>query len=376
MNRETELKRGVGVFGTAFLVRLAAAAVTSVTGLNPESHADAELFGSTAAYIANGLVQGRLVFPNVTPTYELWGLFLAPFWLLPGPSGFYARVGNALLGAFAIYNVYLVARYYHSYRAGLLAAAPMAFYPSFVAVHSTLMREAFVLFGITTAARFILVPSSTRSRLHSYLLAGGALSLATIHREDNAIVYGVAIGIGALVFLLDTGRVSKRQVGAGALLSPVAFVYAYPLVRAGVEFLARIHDVRARGRTVYLAHVIPNTLPELLAFSWIGALYFLYTPFPWMIATPADLVVGMEALVNVLFTVAGVYGVKVLYHRSRVATVGLLVGFLAAIVLYGVGTVNFGTAMRHRQMFLWVVFLFGAVGLADRFRFVGITRGT
>lgn len=364
------MKRRIVMITVAFLLRFVAAGVTTVTNLNPESLADAEQFGSTAAFIANGLIQGQLLFPDVSITYQKWGLFLAPFWLLPGPSGFYARVGNALLGAFAIYNVYVIARYYHSDRAGLIAAIPMIVYPSFIAVHSTMLREAFVLFGITTAARFFLIPTSTRNRLLSYVLAGGFLWLAWLHRDDNAIIFAAAIIAGLVANLIETKRMRPIAV-AGALLSPIAILYSLPDIRDGIRFLARIREVRGFGRTVYLAETIPTNLPELIAFSWVGAIYFLYAPFPWMIGTPEDLVVGLEGIVSLVFSIAGIYGVKILYHKSRVVTVGLLVGLLVAVVLYGVGTVNFGTAMRHRQMFLWVVFLFGGIGIAERFKFTG-----
>lgn len=363
------MNRGRTVILSAVLVRLVGAVITSLTMLNPESQADATGFAYAAAFIGNGLAHGQLLFPPDMGTTRLrWGFFLAPYWLLPGPSVFYGRVGNGVLGAFAIYNVYIIARYYHSHRAGVFAAMPMIVYPSFIAVQSTLLREAFVLFGITTAARLLIIPPETRDRILSYMIAGGVLALAVLHRSDNVIIYGAAVVIGLAVYL--TKYVGPtRMIFSGALLWLITLPFSVPQIEDGVQYLAHIREFRARGRTVYLADTIPASVPELIAFSWVGAVYFLYAPLPWMITTPADVIVGLEGVISLAFTVIGIFGVKILYSKNEVATLGLLVGFTVGVVLYGVGTANFGTAMRHRQMFLWIVFLFGGIGIAEHFEF-------
>lgn len=360
---------GYLVLMLAFTVRFIAVLLTSLFGINPESEHDAVAFADTADAIAEGLLQGQFVLPDPSSVYHLWGMFLAPFWLLPGPSLFYARVGNAVLGAFAVYNVYIIARYYHSHRAGVLATVPMLFYPSFVAVHSTVLREAIVLVGITTAARLVIVHHKYRGRVLTYLMTMAVLAVAYIHRPDNAIIYGVTIGVGIAAYAIETEYLSKRDLLAVLAVSPVALYVLLPNIRSGVAFLARTRNLRASGRTMYLAETVPQTIPELLAFSWIGAAYFLYAPFPWMIETVPDLLVGIEGMISLGFTVAALWGVRTLYHRNAPATVALVAGFAVAVVLYGVGTVNYGTGMRHRQMFLWVVFLFGGIGIAEHVRF-------
>jgi 4-amino-4-deoxy-L-arabinose transferase-like glycosyltransferase len=353
------------VFLTAFVVRTIATTLTTVFDINPETRADAVLFASIAETIASGFAHGRLLTPGPSTTYDLWGAFLAPYWLLPGPSIFYARIGNAVLGAFAVYNVYVIASHYHSRRAGVLASVPMMVYPSFVAIHSTVLREAVVLFGITTAARLVLTSESS-NRLQSYSLAVVCLTVALIHRPENAVIYAAAIGGGLLAYAVQAGY-PERMIGVAGLVLAIPVVR--PFVRSGIDYLARIREMRASGRAVYLADVVPETIPELLAFSWVGAAYVLYTPFPWMVETLPDLLISIEGMTSIGFTVAALWGVRHLVQRNAPATVGLLVGFGVAVVLYGVGTANYGTGMRHRQMFLWIVFLFGGMGIAEHVRF-------
>lgn len=368
------MKKGSAVFTVAFVIRLVAAIVTEMSDLNPESHADDRVFGFTAEIIANGIAQGQLVFPDVTSTYRLWGLFLAPFWLLPGPSALYARVGTALLGAYAIYNVYLISREYHSHRAGVFAAAPMIVYPSYVAMHSTLLREAFILFAITIVTRIVLLHNGSNRRVSAYAIGGLFLWLATIHRTENIIIYVSAMGSGLISFLYLSGYLSKRAFGLSALLSPIGLYLALPHIREGIDFLAHIRDVRARGRTVMLADIIPTTIVEVVAFSLVGGLYFLYTPFPWMVETVPDFITAIEALISIAFTIMAIFGWRYVFQRYPAPAIALLSGFLVGVTLYGIGTVNYGTAVRHRQLFLWVIFLFGGIGLAERLRVKGVEK--
>lgn len=358
---------GTLVFGLALLVRVVAAILTTLFPVNPEADGDAVAFAADAARIASGLARGET--PALYLGDQLWSAMISPFWLLPGPSDLYARLGTALLGAVAVYNVYLLARYHHSQRAGVVAALPVLLYPSFVAVHSTLLREAAVLFGITTAAQLLLVPRPEVDRTRRYGLAFLAIAFATVLRADNAPIYLAAV-LAFLGIRLFQQRDVPRPVAYGLVgLAGAGVALSLSLADRAIGFLAEVRRERAIGRTAYLQEVVPETVLELVAFSWIGAAYFLFAPFPWMVSTPADLVVGLEGMISLLYAVAAVFGVRALLHRAPAAALALLVGLLLGSVLYGVGTANFGTAMRHRQMFLWIVFVFGAVGVAERVRF-------
>jgi hypothetical protein len=368
-----ETKFAIPVIVSALGVRSVSAVVTTITNLNPDSQYDAVSFAATAQRTVGRLSGGEFQFLMTgMDIYQLWGTFLAPFWLLPGPSGLYGRLGNAFLGAFAIYNVYIIARYYHSRRAGYLATLPMIFYPSFVAVHGTLLREAFILFGLTTVTRLVIVPSRSRSRRFT-LLIGGLLLYGTYRlRAENEIIYVIAIGSGIAVYLYEQGHLTKRTIGGAFTLSPVVLMLSLPLIEDGIEFLATTRQLRAYGGAVYFPEFVPQSISDIVLFSWIGAAYFLYAPFPWMVDTIPGILVSVEGLLSIVYSIAAIWGSRKFTHRNRVAGIGLLTGLFVAVVLYGIGTANYGTGMRHRQMFLWVVFLFGAVGIADKFQVAGI----
>ena len=246
----------------------------------------------------------------------------------------------------------------------------MIFYPSFVAIQSTLLREAIVLFGITTAARLLIIrPTELRSQLPRYAFTVGVLAVAYIHRTANAVIYAAALGAALLIFAVERDYLSKQTLGAGIALSPVALFISLPIVQRGIQFLSRTRELRAEGRAIYFPDIAPQTITEFLGFSWIGAGYFLYAPLPWMIETIPDLISGIEGIINLSFTLGAIWGVRVLWKKNAAGTVGLLVGLGVAVTFYGVGTANYGAAVRHRQMFIWVIFLFGGIGISEYVRF-------
>jgi len=345
-----------GMFSVALVARLLAIP-TSLERINPYSQADAIGFMETAQFIAREL---SLASPRST-TYETWGAVIAPFWFLPGPSRIYALVFVALLGALSVYNVAVIGQKLHSRQVGILAALPIAIYPSIVLIQSTLLREAAVLFGLTTAARLLIAQSPKLPRNWSFVGATLALGFATILRTDNFPVYVLAIA-SAVVVRYWYSRLTKATLGAGIITGSVVLESAIPIVLRRFNV---IRSRRAEGRTEYLGWIRFDGIAEMIVFSWIGSVYFLFTPFPWMVETLEDVPVAVEAVGNLCYAIAAIWGFRYLVHRNTPVAIGLAVGLFLGTILYGFGTVNYGTAVRHRPMFLWVVFLFGSVGIAS-----------
>ena len=370
MNEWRRRRVGVTVLLTAVTLRLLAIAVTTVTSLNPYAKADADQFARSAATAAATLASGHLPSLPANPNnvIRLWGIVLSPLWLLPGPNRVYGRLFVALCGAVAVYLLYRLGWTLHSPQAGVVAAVPMAIYPSVVLVHSTVLRESFVLLGIVGAAYLLLADSTELSWLGGarYPLGLLALALASVVRWENLPLYALGFGTGLVVCY-------RRQLPPWRLTASLAtvgtFVGAWlgrPLIRKGLAFLVTKRDRRSKGRTVYLPEFRPDTVPKAVAFAPVGAIYFLFTPFPWMIETLADAVVFFEALGNLAAVGLAVLALPVAWRRSKPATAALVVAFTVGVALYGLVNANVGTNVRQRQMFLWVLFLFAGIAVAER----------
>lgn len=353
------------VFAVALCSHLFAVAATTVTGLNPDATGDVDAFETVAERFGSLLLQGTVPAVNWGSTDQVWGIFLAPFWMLPGPSLVYGRLSSAVMGAVAAYNVYLIARTYHSRRAGVFAAAPLVVYPSVLSSHSTILRETIILCGLTTVAQIYML-QRCESAAKRHLLTAIVMTPVILQRTDNLPVYALVFAVAAVVSLVERHELRPRVYGAMAAVSIPVSILARPEIRSILSSLAGLRRARATGRTAYLTGTFPETVPAAIAFSWVGFAYFLYTPFPWMIGVPLDALIAVEGVVNLVYSVAAIAGARLAWQRSAAATAALVVGIVVGGVLYGLGTANVGTAVRHRQMVLWVLFVLGGIGLADR----------
>ncbi len=362
------------LFLLVFVVRLISIFSVQVVGFDPFGGGQAGGHARTAAEIAS---VGFFYDISFTNTFDRWGLLLSPFWLLPGPSEIYAQIAVAVVGSLAILNVYLICEHYHSKQAGYLAVAPLALLPSYAFMHAVLQREALLLFSVTTAFVLIFLPNRYVSYPRNYLLAGVCLIIAGYLRRFNVPVILSVGAIVVLVSLATSGRYTFRRMFYGILTTvSVSIVGLYFAItnwitdlQNATAWLATLRARRARGRAIYLPDVIPTNFFEFFAFSWIGAVYFLFAPFPWHFEVINDLPGLIESAVGLGFLVFSFAGIKTVGQKAPVAVITLIAALVVYSVLYGYGTANYGTALRHRQAVFWIILVFGAIGISQRTRF-------
>jgi hypothetical protein len=229
-----------------------------------------------------------------------------------------------------------------------------------------------VLFAMTTIARLLLIPEvriNKRSRILSiailfYILYG--------LRPENIIIYTLIL---LSIIIADRKPWQNYELISISLAIASISTSLGILIRYSeliINEIAIVRNWRGKGRTAYLDWFIPDTIFEMIAFSWIGAVYFLYSPFPWMIHSILDLPILIEAVVNIVYSCAAVAGIRVISAENSTVAVGFITGIVAGLMMYSLGTVNVGTAVKHRPMFLWAIFLLGGIGISNYIRIHGI----
>ena len=351
-------------FAVAFALRLLIIPLSEYH-INPYANNDAVGFEKAAKAIAGGAVA------NWDPlyAYDTWGAILAPFWWIPGPSSVYAHIFVALLGSVGIYMVYRIAEHLHSQTAAICAVIPMIFFPSFMLIQTSLTREAFIFCMLTTTTMLLIVPSQSLSPQARWLLAGVCIALATFVRYENLPFYILAIGLGFGIHEYQHRDVSsqtiklvRRAVALVAVLGLPLWIQLFRWSLRNIIVPQRLG--RAFGNSVYLI-VVPNTILKAIWFTPIGISYFYFTPLPWMIQAPRFIPVMLEGFINIGFAIFTVIGLRQFIQTKSVKTIPLFTAFVLFSVLYGLIEANVGAAVRHRQMFVWVLYLIGAIGFTE-----------
>jgi hypothetical protein len=215
---------------------------------------------------------------------------------------------------------------------------------SFLALGVYALRERNTAVGLTMvplwAMIFLLRPELGLVSLLGFGAAGSVDLIRTI--ELDLSIPSLAVVLGGL-----------GTVGLG-LFAEV--LYSFERVNAELAY-------RARGGAVYLDGMQYSSWFDFLLVAPGRAVYFLFTPFPLHIESIFHLLTFTATpIVIVLFASA----VRSLYECEFDETVAVLlvVVFLAGSAGYGAINSNFGTGVRHRMTFEFILIVVAAPVIA------------
>jgi len=104
---------------------------------------------------------------------------------------------------------------------------------------------------------------------------------------------------------------------------------------------------------------------SLMKSVWLVYIYYLLAPFPWQVTNLLDLYGVAESLLRFLlitFSIISWYRADGVQHRIWGL---LLVIYFSMTFLWAMGTVNYGTSIRHHILTNWIIIILGGSGLID-----------
>ena len=255
----------------------------------------------------------------------------------------------------------------------------LAFYPSAVLYSVLTMREAPMVLALSISIHLLLSWVTTR-RIAFGL---GAVSFMMVAQLFHAGMIGAALAV-----VLIYSRVSLQSVTVRDNLRPLALFMVMATAIGLLQFSLRTgigleklwallrdfdintitswHAYSARGRGAYLSGVEMDVWLDLAWNLPLRVLYFLGSPFIWMVSQFRDILGLLDALVFLYTALRITLDIK--QRRFLTVDVYLSVALVVAgiIGLFALGTSNYGTAFRHRaKVFPWLLllYLYRRVGL-------------
>ena len=353
----------------AFTLRFSLS-VVHVAGLSlPDSQFDARTFELVAWFWAR---DGRW-FDDFTTGSYLYSWLSSGVYLIFGRVPFLLHVINSYFGTLTIYFVMRSAKLL-SPDTNLDRAVgwTLAFYPSAVLYSVLTMREAPIVLAMSISIHLLLSWVSTR-RIAFGL---GAVSFMIVAQLFHAGMIGATLAV-LLIYL----RVSLQSVTIRDNLRPIALLVVVATaigvlqfsLRTGVGLekvwgLLRDFDIdfitiwqasTARGRGAYLSGVVIDTWLDLIWNVPLRVLFFLGSPFIWMVSQFRDVLGLLDALAFLYVTFKVTRDImkrRLLTIDAYVSVVLVVVGI---VVLFALATSNYGTAFRHRaKVFPWLLLLY------------------
>jgi 4-amino-4-deoxy-L-arabinose transferase-like glycosyltransferase len=337
-----------------FVARTAVVLIQSYVMQLPGSDADAirfEFFGWAWS-------QGSLseVMQRFTSGAYLYSWIIAVLYWIGGRSAFMAEMLNVLFGTLIIVNVFKLATLLRDERAGRSAAWVAALFPTMVLFSGLTMREVAVTYPLTLGVLYIARWRHTHRPIW-VLAAMIAFGVAVaFHIAVIGVIAMALLGVGtAWLLSLMRGHVvaALRALAGLAVAAAVGAViitngwggYDY-IKRVSIEEVRFQQQVAAVDRAAYLQGFQTMSPVDLLWQAPIRAVYLLFTPFPWWVRTPVDLLGLLDAVLFAWLLWKTLSGIRWIWRDDATRTVLML--FLASVFVFAIVVSNYGTAIRHR----------------------------
>jgi hypothetical protein len=91
--------------------------------------------------------------------------------------------------------------------------------------------------------------------------------------------------------------------------------------------------------------------------------HYLFAPFPWQIKNGLDLYASMESILRMILIYFSVKHWRSAYGVQRRLLMLMLILFFSMSFMWGMGTTNYGTSIRHHMMSWWILAIAGIPSL-------------
>jgi hypothetical protein len=319
--------------------------------------------------IATGILHGAET--NPTSTLDAFGTVQALVYAAFGADPTTLAIVNGLLAVLIPLPIcYLARRLYDPLEStdGLLLT--LLFLPFPFLFNSLPMRDALsTLLAVTLLA---LCVRTIADRQYWWSITLPPLwGMVFFLREELAFL--ILLGAAGSALVAAIGRVADRDVTLASLT-----LAGLPVAVCGFALFSRLFPVdalnsrlqyRIMGGAAYLGFEQYDSWLDVVLAAPVRALYFQFAPFPLHVDSTFDLL-AVLALPSLVVLATTAYLSLRAVETDPVVTFPLLIVYVAGILGYGLIDSNFGTTIRHRAVFVFLLAAFSAPILESWFRSV------
>ena len=331
----------------------------------PHSGLDDGMFFSFAEQVSRDL---SLLWQNIRGGY--FSKIIGTMFSLTGVSAVLGRYINVLLGlsvVIVVHKITVLLRLKPSSRKTVLYFS--SFLPNSIMLSAVFLREIFPTFFVAVSLYFF-IRWFYKPRNQDMVLSLVMLAFASMFHSG---VIGIFVGY-AFAFLFYKHRIrrfrlSPRTVLSFIILAATAYLAATVFAEQlfGQFINADIYETTNYrfGESAYLVNLQINSLWQFLLYTPIRMLYFLIAPMPWDWRGGADIFTFVMDSTLYLYVSVMLFRNRKLFGQRKPLITAIMLMLFGAVVIFGVGVNNTGTAIRHRQKLI-PIFLVSMGILIDR----------
>ena len=232
-----------------------------------------------------------------------------------------------------------------------------ALLPSSIMFTSITLREPFQLLFVNLAIYAILKIYIKNNSKHWFTLIAAIIFASSLH--GALLAFGVILFLGVLLLTSMHGKVKISWLKIGLMgfvgliilwygfssFSNVAYNLDDGLDNSIQNYQQSLLSVDAR--THYKEDTKISGLSGLLFFIPLGFFQYLFEPFPWHVSAASDVIVLFENILRGYLIFKAWKVLKIAIDMRQKILILILFSYLILELIWSIGTINWGTSIRH-----------------------------
>lgn len=321
----------------------------------PHAGSDTIVFERTGYYLATGLMDIS------TYSWDHYPRLIYFVYLIIGRSPLVIVTINGVASILAAIHVYKIIEILtKSSKKASIALSLFLFFPHNIIFSSIILRESLIIFFMTLSLLKFIAYTKSKKIKTAILSTLYLLLAATLHAGM------LFLGIGYLLYIIRDKQVIRRF---DRLKKPIVIILiitifiglyfysdqafrkiaSYDSIDSIVNQVNRTSD--NAGGSAYLTSFKVNNLFDMVLFLPIRIIYLMFSPMVWDIRNINDIIAFTLDSVFYIYMIARI-SKQILKadfkHENNTVFLSLLIGLIASVSVFALGTSNAGTALRHR----------------------------
>ena len=216
--------------------------------------------------------------------------------------------------------------------------APIPFLMSYA-----LLREGSMYYFVVLSIYYFLKWTKDY-RLFNIIMAVLSVYIGSKYHEG---LIAVAVPYLYAFIFYDRQKNKIKMNGLNITCITTAFIVFLAFIgsEAGQEYIQKT-NAETGGGSAYLTNLKVETPIEFLFAGPIKAVFLVYSPMPWLVRNPMDIItLLLDSSLWIYTTYLFVKNYKTIDSRYKLLMLCIILGGF----VYGMGTLNTGTAIRHRN---------------------------
>ena len=337
--RKSEDKTLFMILVGGLMLRMAALYYDRTVAWLPFNTTDAQAFHKFSVETANALPDVLLehftgfysqvlgVIYYIFGPYQFWGHFLN--------ISFVMLAATKLLDIADLMKLTLTNKKIMSF---IWMFAPIPFLMSYA-----LLREGSMYYFVVLSIYYFLKWTKDY-RLFNIIMAVLSVYIGSKYHEG---LIAVAVPYLYAFIFYDRQKNKIKMNGLNITCITTAFILFLAFIgsEAGQEYIQKT-NAETGGGSAYLTNLKVETPIEFLFAGPIKAVFLVYSPMPWLVRNPMDIItLLLDSSLWIYTTYLFVKNYKTIDSRYKLLMLCIILGGF----VYGMGTLNTGTAIRHRN---------------------------